>query len=52
VKGAVLYGPRDVRFEERSAPENCRADGCNRQDIRNLRIMTERGDEAVAASKT
>ena len=29
MKRTILYGPRDVRFEERPDPENHRADGCH-----------------------
>ena len=36
--GAVLYGPRDVRFEERSAPTIIEDDRCHHQDLGQLRV--------------
>ena len=33
MRGAVLYGPRDVRFEERDDAEDHRADRCHHPDL-------------------
>ena len=38
MKGTVLYGPRDVRFEERDEPNDHRANRCHHQDLGHLRL--------------
>ena len=38
MKGTVLYGPRDVRFEEREDPQDSEPDGCDHPFIRHLRV--------------
>ena len=38
MRGTVLYGPRDVRFEEREVPKNHQADGRHYQDLIGMRV--------------
>ena len=38
MRGAVLYGPRDIRFEEREVPTNRQADRRHHQDLGHLRV--------------
>ena len=38
MKGTVLYGPRDVRFEERDDADDHRADRCHHPDLGHLRV--------------
>jgi hypothetical protein len=38
MQGAILYGPRDVRFEERYAPDDHQANRCRHQDLGHLRM--------------
>ena len=38
MRGTVLYGPRDVRFEERRGPEDYRTDRCGDPHPRDMRL--------------
>jgi threonine dehydrogenase-like Zn-dependent dehydrogenase len=55
MQGAILYGPRDVRFEERDAPTIAMSSHGSRQKLARefgaTDIVTERGDEGVARIK-
>ena len=55
MQGAILYGPRDVRFEERDAPTIAMSSHESRQKLARefgaTDIVTERGDEGVARIK-
>ena len=38
MRGAVLYGPRDVRFEDRPDTDDRRADRCHHPDVGHVRV--------------
>ena len=48
MRGAVLYGPRDVRFEERPDADHCRADGCDHPAVGHVHLWIR----SLAVSRT
>ena len=50
MRGAVLYGPRDVRFDERAGPEHHRADRRRHPAIRDVHLRL--GSVALSRSRT